>query len=92
MGSMCPRGLATLHPTAYTLLDNAMKGCPARAGRPWLLDKMVATITKGPKVSAFQPQTMTQLQTDVAKKEAKGTVRLMLWEDLTKTPPKQLKT
>ena len=33
-GSMCPSGLATLHPAGDLLLDYAMKGCPANTGQP----------------------------------------------------------
>lgn len=52
-GSMCLLGLAMLHPAADTLLDYAMKGCPAKAGRPLTLEETEAVITKGPHVSAL---------------------------------------
>jgi hypothetical protein len=85
-GSMCPSGLATLHPAPKTLLEYATKGCPAKTGRHWTLEEMEAIIANGPHVSALQPDAMAQLQTEVAEKENKGAVRVVLWEDLKRTP------
>ena len=48
-------------------------------------------IAKGPPVSVLQPQAMVHFQTEVTEKEAKGAVRVLLWEDLKKKPPKQFK-
>jgi len=90
-GSMCPAGLATLHPAGDLLLDYAMKGCPANTGRPWTLEEMEAAVEKGPHVSALQPEAMAQLQQEVAEKEKQGAVRVVLWEDLKKDLPRELK-
>ena len=57
-GSMCPAGLATLHPAGDLLLDCVMKRCPANMGRPWTLEEMEAAVEKGPHVSALQPEAM----------------------------------
>ncbi len=33
--SMCPTGLALVHPAAPTLQEYAPYGCPAKMGKPW---------------------------------------------------------
>ena len=89
-GSMCPAGLATLHPAGGLLLDYAMKGCPANTGRLWTLEEMEAVIEKDLHVLALQPEAMAQLQQEVAEKEKQGAVRVILWEDLKKDLSREL--
>jgi hypothetical protein len=90
-GSMCPGGLATLHPAAPLLLEYAMNGCPAKTGKPWTREEMEAAIKKGPHVSALEPAARSQLQKEVMEKEAKGAVKVVLWEDIKDNPPAELK-
>jgi hypothetical protein len=64
-GSICPSGLATLHPAAETLVGYATKGCPSRMRRPWTLKETEAAITRPPPISVLEPEAMTQLQMEV---------------------------
>jgi hypothetical protein len=58
---------------------------------PWTLEEMEAAIVKGSQMSVLQLDAPSQLQVEVAQKEETGAVRMVLWEDLEKAPPTQLK-
>ena len=57
---MCPSGLARLHPAGDLLLEYAMKGCPAKTGRPWARAEMEAAIQRGSHVSALVVEAIEQ--------------------------------
>ena len=88
---MCPSGLARLHPAGDLLLEYAMKGCPARTGRPWTKEEMVAAIDRGPHVSALVAEAIEQHLAEVDEKLKNGQARVVLWDDLKNNPPDQLK-
>jgi hypothetical protein len=52
---------------------------------------MEAAIAKRPHVPALYPEATAHLQSEVTAKEAKGAVQVVLWEDLKKKLPSQLK-
>jgi hypothetical protein len=91
VGEMCPSNLAIHHPAAVTLLKHASGGCPANTGRPWTKEEMQAAIDRGPHVSALDPEAIEQLQQEVQDKVKKGQARLVLWDEIKKDPPKELK-
>jgi len=88
---MRPQGLALEHPAADVLLDYAMGGCPVNAGRQWTKAEIQAAVDRGPHVSALVPDAMAQLQAEVNDKVKRGQVRLVNWEDIRESPPKELK-
>jgi hypothetical protein len=88
---MCPSNLALHHPAAATLLKYASGGCPANTGKPWTKEEIQAAIDRGPHVSAMDPEAMEQLQQEVHKKVKKGQARLVLWDEIKKNPPTELK-
>jgi hypothetical protein len=91
VGELCPSNLALHHPAAATLLKYATGGCPANTGKLWTKEEMQATIDRGPHVSALDPEAVEQLEIEVADKVKKGQAWLVLWDDIKKNPPKELK-
>ena len=90
-GQMCPAGLALEHPAADLLLQYSQLGCPVETGQDWTADMMTAAIERGPHRSALEPAAMEQLQTEVEAKVQCGQARVVLWKDIEKSPPPQLK-
>jgi hypothetical protein len=88
---MCPSGLALHHPAAGHLLAYATGGCPTNTGRNWTLQEMEAAIRRGPHVSAMEPPAMAQLAKEIAEKVENNQARVVLWDDIRKSPPPNLK-
>ena len=89
--SMCPTGVALLHPAAPLLLEYATKGCPVDTRTPWTKQQVVAAIRCGPHVSALAPDAMLQFDAEIAEKVAAGQARLVSWVSLQSCLPPQLK-
>ena len=85
---MCPTGLALHYPAAELLLQYATQGCPTNTGKQWTKEQMVAAIERGPHASALEEAPMTQLQAEVKEKVKQQQARVVLWEDINTTPPR----
>ena len=55
------------------------------------MEEVVAAVEKGPHASARDPAAMKQFAAEAREKEAKGQCKIVLWEDIRRNPPEQLK-
>jgi hypothetical protein len=88
---MCPANLALHHPAADLLTEYATLGCPTEMGKPWTREQIEAAITRGPHISALDPEAAAQLRAEVDEKVKLGQARLVMWDDIRHNPPPQLK-
>ena len=87
---MCPAGRVIQYPAVNLLMEYTIIGCPTRIGKNVPIEDFEAAIEVGYHVSALVPETMGQLQADLAEKEALGQAKVVLWEDIKKNMPKAL--
>ena len=90
-GSMCPARLALLHPAADILLEPYMNGCPTKTGKPWMREEVEEAIKRGSHVSALIPEAMKILNDEVKAKVDSGQARLIIWDDIKRNLPPELK-
>lgn len=90
-GLMAPSGAALDHPAAPLLLELATVGCPADVGDQWTMEMIEAAISHGAHPSAMQPEAAAQLRAETLEKVEQGYARLVLWEEIQKNPPRNLK-
>ena len=90
-GKMCPTGLSADHPAGKLLLEYATGGCPTNTGRPWTKEEMIATIEKGPHVSALVPEAIEQHGMELREKMKQCQAKVVLWDDIKDNPPTELK-
>ena len=88
---MCPSGAALGHPAAPTLAEYATKGCPVRTGRQWTRAEIEAAVERGAHQSAKSDECMAQLKAEAEDKDRRGQARIILWDDIKKNLPPQLK-
>ena len=55
----------------------------------WTIQDIGAAITVGPDVSALVPETMEQLENQVAGSAKRGQKKVMLWNDTKMKPPRE---
>ena len=90
-GQMCPSGEALNHPAAPLLMEYATNGCPVQTNRQWTLEELEAAVERGPHSSALIPEAMKQHAEELQIKVEKGQARVVLWEELKKNLPPELK-
>jgi hypothetical protein len=89
--SMCPAGVALLHPAAPLLLDYATTGCPVNTSEPWSRHQIVTALRRGPHISALAPDALEQFNSEIDKKVAAGQARLVVWDTIKHHLPRNLK-
>ena len=88
---MAPQGLALHHEAAGVLAEWEKMGCPTCTGRDWTLVEVQAAIDWGPHQSALEPDALRHFADKVKDKVEKGQARVVLWEDIKRNHPRQLK-
>ena len=88
---MAPAGPALDHPAASLLQHYATNGCPADCGDDWTLQQLEAAIERGAHPSAREPVAAEALYIETMEQVAQGFARLVLWDDLKKHLPANLK-
>ena len=88
---MAPQRLALQHEAAGLLSEWESFGCPTNTGRDWTLDEIQAAIDRGPHQSALEPAAIKHFTEEVRDKVEKGQARVVLWDEIKGSHPRQLK-
>ncbi len=88
---MAPQRLALRHEAAGLLLEWESVGCPTNTGRDWTLEEIQAAIDRGPHQSALEPEAIEHFADKVQDKVKKGQARVVLWNEIKGSHPRQLK-
>ena len=88
---MYPRQQAIHHPSYDRLLEYATVGCPADCGADWTEEHIMSTIKHGPHSSTMKAPTLKALHIEVQEKIKQGYARQILFGELRKNIPKNLK-
>ncbi len=85
--SMCPTGLALMHPAAPTLQEYATYGYPAKMGKPWTTVEIWEAVERGPHVSALLVEALKHFKEEALKKVATGQATIVDWDRIKDDPP-----
>jgi hypothetical protein len=88
---MAPQGLALRHEAAGILSEWEKFGCPTRTGRDWTLEEIQAAIDHGPHQSALDQAAIEHFAEEVRDKVEMEQARVVLWNDIKQSHPRQLK-
>ena len=77
-GLVFPRWWANMHPAAPLLVEYARKGCAVSVGRDWTLNELEAAVSRGPHVSALEPDAIAQIQIEAREKVKQGFAKIVL--------------
>ncbi len=88
---MAPQGLALQHKAAGVLSEWEQMGCPTCTRRDWRLAEIQSAIDRGPHKSALEPDAMCHFAEEVREKVKKGQARVVLWDEIKRNHPRQLK-
>jgi len=88
---MQPQPLAAGHPFFPTLNEWGTEGVPVDCGPDWEWDVIEQAVTRGPHKSAMEPNNIALVHEDIQYQVDAGFSRIMLWSDLKKLRPKNLK-
>jgi hypothetical protein len=87
---MSPAACVNFHPFAETLSEWET-GVPVDCGAPWGWDTIVAAVEKGAHKSATTDDSIALIAEDVQYQVNAGYAEIVLWDDLCKLRPKNLK-
>ena len=87
---MQPQQLADVHPFAQTL-KQWRHGISVDCGRDWPWDVIEAAVERGPHPTACTSDAHTLFQEDIAYQVTAGFCKVMLWEDVKRMRPRNLK-
>jgi len=90
-GLMYPSQAAAAHPAYNTLLNYARFGCPVDCGSAWTIDQLTAAANRGAHPSAKTAHAAACLRAEALEKVNQGFAKLVLWSELLKNPPPNLK-
>ncbi len=88
---MAPQRSALRHEAAGLLSEWESFGCPTNNGRDWTLEEIQAAIDRGPHQSALEPEAIEHFAEEVQDKVDKGQARVVLWDEIKGSHPRQLK-
>ena len=87
---MQPQQLAVVHPFAQTL-KQWRHGISVDCGRDWLWDVIEAAVKQGPHPTACTADAHTLFKEDIAYQVTAGFCKVMLWDDVKRMRPRNLK-
>lgn len=90
MSLMQPQPLANLHPFTPVLHD-WKHGIEVDCGPEWKEEVIEAAVVRGPHPSALTPQAIELFAEDIGYQERAGFCKVVTWEELKLTHPKNLK-
>jgi hypothetical protein len=88
---MQPQPLAAGHPFFPTLHEWGSEGVPVDCGPDWAWETVLAAVARGPHISAMDPENMSTVHEDIQYQVDAGFCKIVLWEDLKKLKPRNLK-
>jgi hypothetical protein len=88
---MQPQLRAQGHPFFPTLHEWATEGVPVDCGPDWEWDVIEQAVARGPHRSAMEPDNIKLVHEDIQYQVDAGFSRIMLWSDLQKLQPRNLK-
>jgi hypothetical protein len=88
---MQPQRLAEGHPFFPTLHEWGSEGVPVDCGPDWEWDVIEQAVARGPHRSAMEPENIALVHEDIKYQVDAGFSRIMLWSDLQKLRPRNLK-
>ncbi len=87
---MQPQPLAEVHPFASTLKE-WQQGIVVDCGPDWTWDVIKAAVARGPHPTATTPKAIALFKEDIVYQVKAGFSRVVLWEDLQRLRPANLK-
>jgi hypothetical protein len=87
---MQPQPLAAAHPFTPTL-KSWRHGIEVDCGPDWSWDVIEAAVARGPHPTASTPAAIDLFQEDIAYQVKAGFCKVMLWEDIKRLRPNNLK-
>jgi hypothetical protein len=87
---MQPQPLSAVHPFTPTL-NKWRHGIEVDCGPDWSWDVVEAAIARGPHPTAATPDSISLFKEDIAYQVKAGFCKVMLWEDLQRLRPHNLK-
>jgi hypothetical protein len=87
---MQPQPLAGIHPFLSTLQEWEC-GIPVDCGPDWDWGIIEAAVARGPHPTARTPDLMALIQEDIEYQIKAGLCRVLLWDDIIKMRPTNLK-
>jgi hypothetical protein len=88
---MQPQPLAAGHPFFPTLHDWGTEGVPVDCGPDWEWDVIEQAVARGPHKSAMEPDNIALVHEDIKYQVEAGFSKIMLWSDIKKLRPHNLK-
>jgi hypothetical protein len=87
---MAPNARVDFHPFSKTL-HQWEQGVPVDCGEPWAWETIEAAVEKGAHKSATTAESIALIEEDVAYQVKAGYAKIILWEDLKRLRPRNLK-
>jgi hypothetical protein len=88
---MQPQKLAQKHPFFPTLQEWGSKGVPVDCGPDWEWEAIEQAVARGPHRSALEQENIALVHEDIQYQVDAGFSKIVLWEDLQRTRPRNLK-
>ena len=88
---MQPQFHACNHPATPLLEQYARDGCPVDCGEQWSKEDIIATMLRGPHISATAKAAVRQLREETEDKIKHGYARVVKWKNIKNNIPPQLK-